>query len=86
MLWYRVARRAQWNDIHKTRTDFPHADSVGKFTVFNIKKNEFRLITVIHYNRFKIYVRAVLTHGEYHKQKRPGNPDTHKLVGRSNRS
>jgi mRNA interferase HigB len=40
---------------------------VGKFTVFHIKKNEYRLITVIHYNRFKTYVRAVLTHAEYDK-------------------
>lgn len=65
--WYRVAKKALWNDVHEARADFPHADPVGKFTVFNIKKNEYRLITVIHYNRFKIYVRAVLTHSEYDK-------------------
>ena len=69
MRWYRVARKALWNDIHETRADFPHADPVGKFTVFNIKKNEYRLITVIHYNRFKVYIRAVLTHGDYDKGK-----------------
>jgi mRNA interferase HigB len=65
MRWYRVAKKARWRDIHDTRTDFPHADPVGRFTVFNIKKNEYRLITVIHYNRSKIYIRAVLTHSEY---------------------
>ena len=37
------------------------------FTVFNIKKNEYRLITVIHYNRFKVYVRVVLKHSDYDK-------------------
>jgi mRNA interferase HigB len=63
--WYRVTRRAQWRDIHETRVDFPHADPVGKFTVFNIRKNEYRLITVIHYNRLKVYIRAVVTHDEY---------------------
>src|SRR5436305_1003771 len=67
--WYRVARKALWNDVHEARADFPHADPVGKFTVFNIKKNEYRLITVVHYNRFKVYVRAVLTHEEYDKGK-----------------
>ena len=46
MRWYRVARKALWNDIHEARADFPHADPVGKFTVFNIKKNDYRLITV----------------------------------------
>jgi len=69
MRWYRVAKKAQWSDVHEARADFPHADPVGKFTVFNIKKNEYRLITVVHYNRFKIYVRAVLTHDEYSKGK-----------------
>ena len=67
MRWYRVARKALWNDVHEARADFPHADPVDKFTVFNIKKNEYRLVTVVHYNRFKVYVRAVLTHEEYDK-------------------
>jgi mRNA interferase HigB len=67
MRWYRVARKARWNDIHETRADFPHADPVDKFTVFNIKGNDYRLITVIHHNRYKIYMRAVLTHAEYDK-------------------
>lgn len=69
MRWYRVARKARWNDVHAARVDFPHADPVGKFTVFNVKKNEYRLITVIHYNRSKVYIRAVLTHGEYDKDR-----------------
>jgi mRNA interferase HigB len=69
MRWYRVAKKALWNDVHEARADFPHADPVDKFTFFNIKKNEYRLITVVHYNRFKVYVRAVLTHEEYDKGK-----------------
>jgi mRNA interferase HigB len=67
MRFYRVARKARWNDVHETRADFPHADPVAKFTVFNIKRNEYRLITVIHYNRFKVYIRALLTHGDSDK-------------------
>lgn len=67
MRWHRVVEQAQWNDIHEARADFSHADPVGKFTVFNIKKNDYRLITVVHYNRRKVYVRAVLTHDEYDK-------------------
>lgn len=67
MRWYRVARKARWDDIHDTRADFPHADPVDKFTVFNVKKNDYRLITVIHYNRSKVYIRTVLTHGDYDK-------------------
>ncbi len=44
---------------------FPTADQVGKLTVFNTGGNKVRLIAAIHYNRRKIYVRAVLTHAEY---------------------
>ena len=35
------------------------------FIVFDIGGNKFRLITSIHYNRRKVYIRAVLTHAEY---------------------
>jgi mRNA interferase HigB len=44
---------------------FSSADQVGKLTVFNIGGNKVRLITAIHYNRKKVYIRAVLTHSEY---------------------
>ncbi len=71
--WYRVARKAIWTDIHKTRADFPHADPVGKFTIFNVKNNEYRLITVIHYSRRKVYIRAVLTHADYDKARWNGD-------------
>lgn len=47
------------------RAVFPSADLVGKLTVFNIGGNKVRLIAAIHYNRQKIYIRAVLTHAEY---------------------
>ena len=44
---------------------FASADKVEGLTVFDIGGNKFRLITSIHYNRRKVYIRAVLTHAEY---------------------
>jgi len=38
---------------------------VGKFTVFNIGGNKVRLIAALHYNRQKVYIRAILTPAEY---------------------
>ena len=38
---------------------------MGGLTVFNIGGNKARLITALHYNRRKVYIRAVLTHAEY---------------------
>ena len=43
-------------------------DQVGKLTVFDIGgKTAPRLIAAIHYDRKKVYIRAVLTHAEYEK-------------------
>lgn len=33
--------------------------------MFDIAGNHFRIITVIHYNRQKLYIREVFTHTEY---------------------
>jgi mRNA-degrading endonuclease HigB of HigAB toxin-antitoxin module len=51
------------------REIFPDADQVSRLTVFNIGGNKIRLISAIHYNRRKVYIRAVLTHEEYSKSR-----------------
>jgi mRNA interferase HigB len=65
--WYRIAKRAQWRSLENVRDIFPSADGVGKYTVFNIKGNTFRLIVEINYKTSRIYVRHVLTHATYDK-------------------
>jgi mRNA interferase HigB len=65
--WFKEMRRANFSNIQEVRAVFPHADKVGKFTVFNIGGNKVRLIAAIHYNRKKVYIRHVLTHVEYDK-------------------
>ncbi len=64
---YRVAKRADWNNLADTKVDFPHTDPVGSCIVFNIGGNKYRLITKIHYRRKKVYIRFALTHKEYDK-------------------
>jgi mRNA interferase HigB len=63
--WYQVARLAEWGSLDEVKAVFRHADQVGRFTVFDIGGNKYRLIAVIHYNRRKLFVRHVLTHAEY---------------------
>lgn len=65
--WYQSMKRENFESITDIRRVFPTADKVGKLTVFNIGGNKVRLITAIHYNRQKVYIRAVLTHKEYDK-------------------
>ena len=67
--WYRLAKQEDFSDFVNLRETFPSADQVGKLTVFNVGGNKVRLIAAIHYNRQKIYVRAVLTHTEYDEQR-----------------
>lgn len=67
--WYQRMKTEQFDSIAEVRKIFPSADKVGKLTVFNIGGNRLRLIVAIHYNRKKVYIREVLTHSEYDKNK-----------------
>jgi mRNA interferase HigB len=66
--WYKRAVKAEWRKFADVRQSFPSADQVKRFVVFNIGGNNYRLITAIHYNRLKVYIRHVLTHGEYDEE------------------
>ena len=65
LVWYSRIKTATFLSFADLRTVFPDADQVGKLTVFNIGGNKARLIAAVHYNRQKVYIRAVLTHAEY---------------------
>lgn len=66
-IWYRIAKKERWLNLMDVRRNFPTADAVGRFTVFNIKGNSYRLITEINYWTGRIFLRHVLTHAEYSK-------------------
>jgi mRNA interferase HigB len=66
-VWYRVARKAEGRSLAQIRQSFPSADAVGKYTVFNIKGNSYRLIVEINYRTGRIFVRHIFTHAEYDK-------------------
>ena len=63
--WYNLAKRNDFSNFVELKTTFPSADQVSRLTVFNIGGNKVRLVAAVHYNRKKIYIRAVLTHAEY---------------------
>jgi len=68
-VWYRVAKKAEWKSLADVRRTYPHADAVGKYTVINIKGNDYRLIVEINYRTGRIFIRHVLTHQEYDRGK-----------------
>ncbi|HKO59848.1 MAG TPA: type II toxin-antitoxin system HigB family toxin [Pyrinomonadaceae bacterium] len=67
--WYSSIRSNNFSSLSTLKLTFPTADQVGKLTVFNVGGNKVRIIAAIHYNRKRIYIRAVLTHEEYDKGK-----------------
>lgn len=64
-VWFRVAKHSAWRSLADVRHTWRAADVVGKWTVFNIKGNHYRLITEINYLCQRVYIRHVLTHAEY---------------------
>ena len=63
--WFKIMQRQDFTGFDSLRATFPTADKVENFVVFNIGGNKYRLITVIHFNRGKVYIRDVLSHQEY---------------------
>jgi len=65
--WHRTMESKVFADFNDLRATFASADYVDGLTVFDIGGNKYRLITAIHYNRHKVFIRAVLTHAEYER-------------------
>ena len=65
--WYRVIKSRRFANFAQLREAFPSADQVDNKTVFNIGGNKYRLIAALHYNRARVYIRAILTHRDYDK-------------------
>ncbi len=63
--WFKIVQKTDFENFTQLRATFPSADKVDRWIVFNIGGNKYRLITSIHFNRNKVYIRHVLTHAEY---------------------
>ena len=67
--WYRLMKAGTFESFAQLRETFGSVDKVGNYHVFNIGGNKLRLIAAVHYNRGKVYIRAILTHEEYDADK-----------------
>jgi mRNA interferase HigB len=65
--WYFTMQTIQTSNLHRLRKKFNSVDYVHGYTVFNIGDNNYRLITAMHYNTQRCYIRAIWTHAEYSK-------------------
>jgi mRNA interferase HigB len=70
--WRAIVKAAAWRHLTDVRRTYPATDMVKvqsgrRVLVFNIRRNDYRLIAAAHFNRQIIYTLRFLTHAEYSK-------------------
>jgi len=63
--WYKTTKKAAWQNLAELRKTYSSADLVGRYTVFSIGGNKYRLIARIVYRSQTIFVVSIMTHEEY---------------------
>jgi mRNA interferase HigB len=72
--WRKVVKAAIWRNLEDTRRTYPDTDAVKvrsgrQGLVFNIRRNDYRLIVAVHFNRQIVYTLDFMTHAEYSKDR-----------------
>jgi mRNA interferase HigB len=65
LAWRTLMHMNDFAAFAQLKATFNRVDHVDGLKVFDIGCNKYRLITAIHYNRRKVYIRNVLTYSEY---------------------
>ncbi|MBN6740704.1 type II toxin-antitoxin system HigB family toxin [Acidithiobacillus sp. MC6.1] len=68
-LWFRLVEHQEPGNFAELKRTFGSVDRAGKYTVFDVGGNKYRVIAHVHYDRQCLYVRWVLTHREYDQWK-----------------
>ncbi len=63
--WRNIFEKTDFADINAVHAALPTADFADPYTIFNIKGNNYRLITIIHYRYKRVYIQEFLTHAGY---------------------
>ena len=72
--WRKVVRAAVWPNVVELRRTYPGTDSVKvrsgrRVLVFNVCRNDYRLMAAVHFNRQIVYTLRFMTHAEYSKDR-----------------
>lgn len=65
----RKVEKGSFGNFAELRAVFPTLDKVGERFVFNIGGNKVRLVAGVDFAHRRVFIKAVLTHGEYDKEK-----------------
>jgi mRNA interferase HigB len=63
--WLKVAENTHWNHFMEVKETYGSASNVDGHVIFNIRGNNYRLITVFRFPFKIIVVRSFLTHDQY---------------------
>jgi mRNA interferase HigB len=61
----KVVGRSNWKSIADVKAVCPHANAVGKCTIFNMGGNDFRLVAQVDFANDIVHTKRVMTHAEY---------------------
>ncbi|MDX6459850.1 MAG: mRNA interferase HigB [Acidobacteriaceae bacterium] len=75
--WATIVEAARWRNFSEVRSMFTDADYVDGYVIFNVRKNRYRLVTIIHFSKTRdkkqtaghVYIRSFLTHKEHDNPK-----------------
>lgn len=67
--WFRIVSNTDFGSFTDIKNLFPSADMVKNFVVFDVGGNNYRVIAFVDYEYRKLFIRHVLTHSEYGRQK-----------------
>ena len=75
--WAATVKGVRWHNFAEVQSTFKDADNVNDYVIFDIRRNRYRLVTVIHYAKTTkekrteghVYIRPFLTHKEYDNPK-----------------
>jgi mRNA interferase HigB len=70
--WHAIVKNVRWTSFVGVRQTFADADAVDGYVIFNVRRNRYRLVTVVHdageYDgkptMGHVYIRSFLTHKE----------------------
>jgi mRNA interferase HigB len=66
--WFQEAQRARWKSPADVKKVYATASIVGgDRVVFNIKGNDYRLVTAIDYGRQTVFIKWIGSHADYDK-------------------
>ena len=74
--WAGIVKEVRWHNFDEVRGMFKDADNVDGYVIFDIRRNRYRLITVIHYakttkemqTKGHVYARSFLTQRQQQPQ------------------